>query len=124
MPGPSPFYKIGTKMGNIFHSRLRMQMSQLNSHLFQIQRHDTPECACGFETENIHHFILACPNYNLQREELYRDMLQIFGENFGQMSTTRLLRVLLHGDDLGGGDCRAVAQHFQNFLLRSHRFTY
>ena len=99
-----------------------MQMSQLNSHLYQIQRHYTPECVFGFETENIHYFILAYPNYNLQREELYRNMLQIFGENFGRMSTSWLLRVLLHGDDLGGGDCRAVAQHFQNFLLRSHSF--
>ena len=41
-----------------------MQMSQLNSHLYQIQRNNTPKCVFGFKTKNINHFILAYPNYN------------------------------------------------------------
>ena len=66
VPGPPAYYKIGTKMGNILHTRLRMAMSLINSHSFQIQKHGTPACSCGFKTENDKHFILTCPNYNSQ----------------------------------------------------------
>ena len=59
-----------------------MEMAQLNSHLFQIQKHDTPACSCGFKTENVNHFIVTCPNYNLHREEFFRSMLQVSGGNF------------------------------------------
>ena len=124
VPKPPTYYEIGTKTGNIFHTRLRTQMSNLNSHLFEIQKLETPECACGYRTENLHHFILSCPKYELQRNDLFRNISQIIGEDLNRMSPSLLLRLLLHGDSLSDeGGCE-VAYHFQNFLIQSHRFIY
>ena len=122
VPRPPAFYEIGTKTGNIFHARLRTEMSNLNSHLFQINKHVTTECSCGHRTENVHHYILSCPNYDIQRTELFHKISQTLNVNFGIMSPSLQLRMLLHGDSLGGGDGCAVACHFQNFLINSHRF--
>ena len=119
---PPPYFKIGTKTGNVLHTRLRIEMSQLNSHLFQIQRHDTPECSCGYKTESVTHFIFTCPNYSLQREELFGCIREIIGESFARMSPLLKLRLILQGDGLGGEDGCAVAYHFQKFLVRSRRF--
>ena len=58
----------------------------------------------------------------LQRTDLFQKISQTLGINFGLMSHSLQLRMLLHGDNLGGGDGRAVAYHFQNFLFNSSRF--
>ena len=50
----------------------------------------------------------------------FRSMLQIIGGNFGRMSNSQKLRLLLRGDGLGGEDGCAVAQCFPAFLFRSH----
>ena len=90
-------------------------MSQLNSHLFQLQGHGTPECSCEYKTESVEHFIFACPNYSLQREELFGCVREIIGESFARMSPLLKLRLILQGDGLGGEDGCAVAYHFQIF---------
>ena len=122
VPTPPTFYEIGTKTGNMYHTRLRTGMSVLNSHLFQINKIETTECACCYRTENVDHFILSCPNYDLHRTELFQNISQTLGVNFGLMSPLLKLRVLLHGEGLGSDDGRAVAYHFQNFLVDSRRF--
>ena len=109
-------------MGNILHTRLRTEMSLLNSHLFRIHKHETPECSCGHGTENIRHFILSCPKYDPQRNVLFQKISRIIGANFSSMSPPLQLRMLLHGDSLGGEGGCAVAYHFQIFLLNSGRF--
>ena len=41
---PPKYYELGTKIGNILHTKLRLGISNLNSHLFQIQK-ATPQHA-------------------------------------------------------------------------------
>ena len=121
-PDPSKFYAVGTKKGNILHARLRMDMTELNSHLFTIQKTSSPVCRCGHHLENIYHFVFSCPNYVQQRTLLYSKVSSII-TNFTSKPAAAKLQILLHGAGLSGDDGRAVAFHFQNFLLNSGRFT-
>ena len=112
------------KTGNILYSRLRTEMAHLNSHLFQLQKHTTAECSCGHPVENVRHFVLSCPNYSAQRIQLVLNISKIIGIDFCDLSPTYQLHLLLHGgtmDDEGG--C-ALAYHFQNFVISSHRFAH
>ena len=69
---PPKYYELGTKIGNILHTKLRLGISDLNSHLFQIQKSDTTACRCGHTQENVQHFIFQCPNYREKRLTLYQ----------------------------------------------------
>ena len=119
---PPIYHKVGSKEGNILHTRIRIGMSSLNSHFFQINRSPTPECSCGHSVEDVFHFILFCTNYLTQRQILYHNISQILGTNFNDLTPPDKLRLLVHGESLDSGEGRRVAHHFQIFLLNSHRF--
>ena len=121
-PQPPDFYTFGTKTGNILHSRLRNDMSCLNSHLFQIQKKDSPACLCGHKTESVRHFILSCPLHTKQRTLLFHNITQSLHHDIRHNSPHKQLQILLHGTSMDSGDGRAVAQHFQTFLTSSRRF--
>ena len=52
---PNYFY-IGTRIGQILHSKLRLECSTLNLHKFQRKLRDSPICNCG-EVESTDHFL-------------------------------------------------------------------
>lgn len=52
VPDPPIFYAVGPKRSNTLHARLRMDMSELNSHSFSIQKSPSPGLFCFL----IHHF--------------------------------------------------------------------
>ena len=60
------YYYIGTRLGQILHTRLRMQCSSLNYHLFRKNIVNSPFCQCG-ATETTAHFLLHCPRHNATR---------------------------------------------------------
>jgi hypothetical protein len=41
------YYYTGSRLGQILHSRLRMQCSSLNQHLYRKNIVDSPNCICG-----------------------------------------------------------------------------
>ena len=47
----------GTLLGKILHTRLRMNNSSLNEHLFIRNLMDSPNCACG-QVESTSHFLI------------------------------------------------------------------
>ena len=119
---PPMFFTLGSKFGNILHSRLRMNMTCLNSHLYTVQKTVTPSCACGNSNETISHFTLSCPNYTEQRNILFKNLSEELLPDFKNKSTKCQLEILLFGTELSGGVGRLVAMHFQNFLLKTERF--
>ena len=119
---PPRYYTLGTKMGNILHSRLRMNLSQLNSHLFAIQKISTSSCRCGYRNETITHFIFKCPNHVNQRTTLFQDVSKTLLTDFEVIPRNKQLEALLYGKHLSDSSGRLVASHFQNFLLSSKRF--
>ena len=119
---PPPYYKFGTKTGNKFHARLRMEMSNLNSHLFAIQKVASPSCSCGYYNETINHYVLRCPNYTNQRNILFQNLAEILSPDFENKLQQEQLETLVFGKNIGGCGGRQVASHFQNYLLQSKRF--
>ena len=55
----------------MLHTRLRTNCSFLNQDLFRKTISDTSQCTCG-SSETTDHFMLACPLYHVQRQELFR----------------------------------------------------
>jgi len=121
LPAPPAYYSVGSKEHNILHTRLRTQMSFLNSHRFQVQKTDTPSCSCGYHTEDNRHFVLHCSKYTRQRQTLFDNIAHKL-RNFTQHSPSNQLDTLLHGTNLSDGDGREVARQFQNFIQTSGRF--
>ena len=123
-PNPPLHFNIGSKRGNILHAKLRMNMTHLNSHLYEVQKTSSPECHCGYRNENLSHFVLYCPSYKNQREELFSSVSQNL-QNFRKQSARLKIRTLTHGDPaLSSGGSLEVALHVQTFLLNTQRFNY
>lgn len=69
---PPTFHSHGSKTGNILHTRLRIGLSTLNAHLFQICHIiSSPSCKCGHHNEDTTHYILYCPLHNNHREHCF-----------------------------------------------------
>ena len=62
----STLYNVGSRKGQILHTRLRLGCSSLNYDLYRRNITDSPLCACK-QVESVSHFLLYCPQYNGQR---------------------------------------------------------
>ena len=72
----------------ILHTRLRTKCSSLNSDLYSKNITESPFCHCG-QVENSHHYLLCCPFYTAQRNELFNAVSEY---------QTISLNLLLYGD--------------------------
>jgi hypothetical protein len=62
----------GNRASNIKHSQLRMQCSKLNYHLFLLHVRASYECTCGYNREDVNHYLLQCPFYFQSRNILFQ----------------------------------------------------
>ena len=68
---PPNFYNVGSRIGQILHTRLRLECSSLNSHLYKKNIVPSPSCLCsGFGSSN--HFLLVCPRYTVARNLYFK----------------------------------------------------
>ncbi len=74
-PNPLHMYELGD--ANIHHTRLRLGLSHLKSHLFTYNLVNNPTCGCGLEPETVDHYILRCPTFGIARIEMYHTMIDI-----------------------------------------------
>ena len=120
---PSPYNNLGNRRNNVLHARLRMGLSHLNSHMFQIHSNntDSASCLCGYPHENQQHFVLTCPLYHGIRTEMLRETLRII-PNFTQLNQNQQLSIYLSGNNLNSKDGQQIANIFQRFILHSKRF--
>ena len=119
---PPKYYHIGTKMGNILHTKIRLGISELNSHQFAIQKADSTHCNCGHNQENTSHFIMHCPTHAHLRNRLYDNISRILQINFTLLPPSKKIDILLYGKELREGDDKEVASSFQTFLFFTKRF--
>ena len=65
------FYNLSNRTGEIYVSRLRMKCSSLNSHLYRMNIIENPSCACGYHTEDEHHYFFDCPLFDDSRHLIF-----------------------------------------------------
>ena len=68
------YYSAGSRLGQILHSRLRLECSSLNYDLHHKSIIEHPYCAYG-EIETSKHFLLSCPSHNVLRQALFSNGL-------------------------------------------------
>ena len=120
---PPKYYSFGSKLGNTLHTQLRLGMSYLNSHIYQIQKTTHPYCPCGHHTETTLHFVLHCPLYTEHRHSLIQSISDELNVDFFQFTSTKKLETLLHGAHVGAASGRRVADLFQEYLIGTNRLT-
>jgi len=110
-----PFhYYVGSRLGQIFHARLRMECSSLNSHLYQKNIVDSPSCVCG-SIETSEHFLFHCPRYNISRQRYINSL---------HLPIQLNLDILLLGsNELTAHLNSEIFLTVQKFILSSKRFT-
>ena len=118
---PQKFNALGSKMGNTLHTRLRLYSTSLNSHLFQIQKASSPSCECGHPNENLAHFVLTCPRFDMLRSKRFHQTTNAV-PGFPRLTNQNKLKMLLHGHNLNNDDGVKVVQYFQTLLIQNHSF--
>ena len=109
---PVYFYH-GNRKEQLLHTRLRLGMSDLNYDLYNRHLRNNTNCACGFENENVEHYLLNCPNYiNVRANTI--DTLPI---------ELRTVQILLHGkQELNLQTNTNIFDIVQNYIKQTNRF--
>jgi hypothetical protein len=108
------FFYVGSRLGQIFHARIRMECSALNCDLFRKDIVNSPRCTCG-AIETPSHYFLNCPHYNIPRQR------HIFALNLPIPLSTELL--LVGSIELTINQNTEIFLSVQKFILSSKRFT-
>ena len=117
-PGKPPkFYLLGSKRGNMLHTRLRVGLTNLKDHQFRIGNAISPHCDCGFLRETTQHYILSCALFGTQRDLLFNALSLINNLEFARMTERKKIETLLHGTGLDESVSRRVATEFQKYIL-------
>ena len=109
------FY-VGDRRSQVLHTRIRVKNSDLNKDLEQRNIKPDAKCDCGNPLEDASHYLLSCPDHNVQRAEMIRQLhqIQIFNINTD---------ILLYGDDNMTEEINSkIIQVVQNFIKQSKRF--
>jgi len=112
-PKPSPFFSLGKRSINVVLARIRMECSELNSHLFANHVIAHPLCQCG-QVETAAHYFLECPMYTLHRLRLV-NQLRLLEIDF-------TIDILLHGTSYPASD-RTLIEHIDQFITATDRFS-
>ena len=109
------FYLDGKRIGQNYHSRLRMHCSFLNHHLFSKNIIDSPLCICG-RPETTKHYLFDCNRFNNLRQEMIQSISQLH-------VCEPTLNALLYGaTDLSDETNRQLFIIIQVYILRTKRF--
>ena len=73
---PPVYFYFGNRAAQIYHTRLRLECSSLNSHLFKKNLIDSPRCSCG-QIETVKHYLFDCTNYTQLRHQALSDVLHL-----------------------------------------------
>ena len=108
---PPSYHNHGLRTLQIYHARLRLDCSSLNSHLHKKNIVESPLCICG-DAETTKHYLLHCPQYHVPRNQVLNDYLHM------------PIKTLLKGDPhLSVEENENIFNAVQTFIARTGRFT-
>ena len=109
---PYYFYS-GSRQSQIMHTRLRLECSSLNAHLYSRNINDSPNCTCG-SPETAQHFLLDCPIYAKPRRLILE-----------QLPFNINAETILYGDkNLSNLDNETIFHAVHKFIDASKRFKF
>ena len=97
-PSPNSIFNIHNPLGIKHLTRLRVGFSHLKEHKFRHNFQDSidPMCSCSSGIETTAHFLLHCPNYNIQRQALFDNIATIDAKVLRENEDT-FVNILLFG---------------------------
>ena len=101
-PSGKPVYGIHDPKGLSYLTQLRVGLSKLNFHKFKHNFKDTtnPMCPTNDGIEDTEHFLLLCPYFDLQRQNLLAGIYALLRPlGYVNLKNDALLQILLYGDD-------------------------
>ena len=97
-PSGSYLFCTGDRLAWIFHTRLRLNFSALNYHLFQKNCCPSPACAlCDASIEDVKHYFLYCPSFAALCEKLFTSAAKLLGNRWHCASDKEKIDWLLNG---------------------------
>ena len=104
---------LGKRIGQIYHSRFRMDCSSLNHHLFSKNIIDSPLCFCG-RPVTTKHYLFDCNRF----DNLCQEMMQ----SISQLCEPTLNTLSYGVTNLSDETNRQLFIIIQEYILRSKRF--
>ena len=110
---PQLYYSVN-RFTEIIHCKIRLEISDLNNHLYQRHLRDNSICDCGFQIENAQHFFFDCPLHQQARRQSILSIPNFY---------TLPLETLTHGDiRKSSDDNKFIFDMVQKFIVLSNRF--
>ena len=112
---------------SIHHTRLRLNMSSLNSQLHRVGCSETAECLCG-DIETSQHYILKCPLYSAPQNKLLKAIRDIIAPGvhhsiLPHLDPISFVNIVLKGcNDVKADENVNIFEAFQHFIIESGRF--
>ena len=106
------------RKSQIIIAQLRIGFSDLNAHLYNKGCTNVPSCECGYIREDIRHFMLLCPLYNILRQNMLANLSHL------NLNVPITLKLILYGNShrLSSEQNCNILNHVSHFLLESNRF--
>ena len=123
-PKENSVFAIHDTKGLKLLTRLRLNFSHLNEHIFRHAFKDTidPMWKCGLETETTLHFLLCCRMYSTIRTKL-PDKIYAVASSLTNYLDEKLLNILLHGSEyFSVKTSQSILNSTIKFLKSSERF--
>lgn len=112
-------------LGNatVYHCRLRLGLSALNSHRFSYNFIANKSCPkCNSECENVQHYLFSCPAYAAPRTVLMESLSNILLDDVMQNPAT-LENYLIYGSNsLNIASNLSMFSHVFNYITATGRF--
>ncbi len=117
---PSPLLNYGERISQMSHTRIRLNFSNLNSHLHSYNLSESPNCEYCNVPETPMHYLFQCNQYNVPRAELLNSVEELLiTNNLNQRIT---LKLLLHGHNrLSYKDNCKIFDCVHSFIRKSGR---
>ena len=126
-PKKRAIFNIRDKHGLSLLTRLRVDFSDLRDHRFRHKWNcSNPICKCKNENETTDHYLLRCPIFNEERENLFSalsDILKIDKVLISSVPSVTLVDMLLYGSQQYNVITdRRIIEVSTHFILMSRRF--
>ena len=124
-PIPNSVFKLHNPEGIKILSRVRLGLSHLRQHKFKHSFQDTlnPICNCGQDIETPCHYLLSCPNYDVERNALLNNIRQI-APNILNYNDSQLTQILLFGDTSFNSETNtSILNTTIDYFLSTKRFS-